>query len=125
MGSSEAYLRSLKPPIRDIAAALRAMILASVSQLEETIKYGSPHYGLPGTAGTVVYIADASRHVNLGFYDGALLKDRKGLLEGTGKRLRHVKVHTLEEARNPALAALVREAVRFRRETGPPPKGWR
>ena len=90
------------------------MILAPAPELEEKIKYSAPHYDLRGTAGTVVYIADASRHVNLMFYDGVELNDPEELLEGTGKRLRHVKVRSPVDARNPALKALVQEAVRFR-----------
>lgn len=31
-------------------------------------------------------------HVNVGFFHGAFLPDPVGLLEGTGKRMRHVKV---------------------------------
>ena len=30
-------------------------------------------------------------HVNVGFFHGAFLSDPAGLLEGTGKRMRHVK----------------------------------
>ncbi|HEV8594181.1 MAG TPA: DUF1801 domain-containing protein, partial [Thermoplasmata archaeon] len=91
-------------------------------ELEERIKYRAPHYDVRGTAATVVYIADASRHVNLGFYDGAKLSDRGRLLEGTGKSLRHVKIHSVSEARHPALRALIKDAVRMRRSTGAPRK---
>ena len=31
-------------------------------------------------------------HVNVGFFHGAFLPDTAGLLEGTGKRMRHVKL---------------------------------
>jgi hypothetical protein len=46
--------------------------------------------------------------VNLQLADGALLPNPDGLIEGTGKKIRHIKVHTAERARsNP-----VRDAVR-------------
>ena len=46
--------------------------------------------------------------VNLQLADGALLANPDGLIEGTGKRIRHIKVSSAERARsNP-----VREAVR-------------
>ncbi|HEV8594914.1 MAG TPA: DUF1801 domain-containing protein, partial [Thermoplasmata archaeon] len=54
-----AYLRSLPPPIREIAAALRDLVRSAAPELEEKIKYRAPHYDVRGTAGTVVYIADA------------------------------------------------------------------
>lgn len=119
---ADAYVEALEPPVREIAEALRTLVRATAPKLEERIKYSFPHYDLNGT---VVYIMATRDHVDLGFYDGVDLKDPKKMLEGTGKRLRHVKVYAPENARSPALAALVREAVRFREATGAPPKGWR
>jgi hypothetical protein len=57
------------------------------------------------------YIALHSKHVNLGFYRGAALKDRAGLLEGSGRKLRHVKIRDAALVRDPAIAALLREAI--------------
>lgn len=38
------------------------------------------------------YVDAFSAHVNVGFFRGAELDDPSGLLQGTGKRMRHVKV---------------------------------
>lgn len=103
-----AFLATVKPPQREIVKALRQMILETAPELTETVKWGMPAYTLRGN---VVYIAPYSAHVNLGFYRGAELADSKGLLEGTGKGSRHVKVHSPEEARSNALKNLVRKAV--------------
>ena len=46
-------------------------------------------------------------YVNFGFFFGAGLPDSEKLLIGEGKRLRHVKVWGVEEAKNPALAKLI------------------
>ena len=43
------------------------------------------------------YVMPHAAHANLGFYQGALLDDPAGLLEGTGKRMRHVKLQTVED----------------------------
>jgi len=51
------------------------------------------------------YVNAFSAHVNVGFFYGAALDDRADLLEGTGKRMRHVKLkpgdvldaHSLDE----------------------------
>jgi hypothetical protein len=57
----------------------------------------------------ICYIAPQSKgYVNFGFFFGAGLPDPKQLLEGEGKRIRHVKIWNVEEARNPALAKLIR-----------------
>jgi hypothetical protein len=38
------------------------------------------------------YVNTFKSHVNVGFFRGAMLKDPAGLLEGSGKRMRHVKL---------------------------------
>ena len=38
------------------------------------------------------YVNSFNSHVNVGFFYGALLGDPAGLLEGSGKRMRHVKL---------------------------------
>jgi len=38
------------------------------------------------------YVNAFKSHVNVGFFYGALLEDPAGLLEGSGKRMRHVKI---------------------------------
>jgi len=38
------------------------------------------------------YVNVFKDHVNVGFFNGVALKDPAGLLEGTGKRMRHVKL---------------------------------
>ena len=53
------------------------------------------------------YVAAFKDHVNVGFFFGALLKDPARLLEGTGKRGRHVKLRPGCEMDSAALAELV------------------
>ncbi len=38
------------------------------------------------------YVNSFKSHVNVGFFYGSLLEDSAGLLEGSGKRMRHVKL---------------------------------
>ncbi|MGO9934920.1 MAG: DUF1801 domain-containing protein [Steroidobacteraceae bacterium] len=38
------------------------------------------------------YVNSFKTHVNVGFFFGAALEDPAGLLEGSGKRMRHVKL---------------------------------
>jgi hypothetical protein len=53
------------------------------------------------------YVNAFRDHVNVGFFFGALLKDPGRLLEGTGKRGRHVKLRPGREVDATALAELV------------------
>jgi hypothetical protein len=56
------------------------------------------------------YVNVFTHHVNVGFFFGATLRDPAGLLEGTGKRGRHVKLRPDRQVDTAALAALVDEA---------------
>ena len=49
--------------------------------------------------------------VNLQLADGAELANADGLIEGTGKRIRHVKVRSEEAAADPRILAIVREQL--------------
>ena len=53
------------------------------------------------------YVAAYKDHVNVGFLFGALLPDPGGLLEGTGKRGRHVKLRPGREVNSTALDQLI------------------
>jgi hypothetical protein len=62
------------------------------------------------------YVDAFTAHVNVGFFLGAWLDDPAGLLEGTGKRMRHVKLRPGQEPDGAALAALIETAYRDMRE---------
>ena len=118
----DTFFASTPDAWKPVVAELRKLVRKHAPGLAEVMKYGMPQY--TKEKHTIVYIMPAADHVNLGFYDGVELDDPKKLLEGTGKRLRHVKLSTLREARSPALRKLVEEAVRVREKIGRPPKGW-
>lgn len=50
-------------------------------------------------------------HVNAGFYNGAELADPAGLLEGSGKAMRHVKLWPFRDLDDDALRALIGAAA--------------
>ncbi len=52
--------------------------------------------------------------VNVQFADGAALEDPGGIIEGTGRRVRHVKIRSVADAERPALRALIEQQVRLR-----------
>jgi hypothetical protein len=62
------------------------------------------------------YVNAFQAHANVGFFRGAALADPAGLLEGTGKRMRHVKLRPGKELDDKALSALIAEAYRDVRE---------
>jgi hypothetical protein len=56
------------------------------------------------------YVNAFRDHVNVGFFRGAELTDPAGLLEGTGKRMRHVKLSLGSEVDAAALTKLIKNA---------------
>ena len=56
------------------------------------------------------YVNVFTSHVNVGFFHGAALQDPAGLLIGTGKRMRHVKLKPGLEIDPSALRALIAAA---------------
>ena len=56
------------------------------------------------------YVNVFAAHVNVGFFRGAEIADPKGLLEGTGKRMRHVKLSPDRDTDVAALTKLIETA---------------
>ena len=56
------------------------------------------------------YVDAFTAHVNVGFFDGAELADPTGLLEGTGKFMRHVKLKPGQNIDSRALTSLIESA---------------
>ncbi|MGE0687460.1 MAG: DUF1801 domain-containing protein [Dehalococcoidia bacterium] len=56
------------------------------------------------------YVNAFKAHVNVGFFWGAALADPAGLLEGSGKRMRHVKLRPGGAIDSAALADLIEAA---------------
>lgn len=56
------------------------------------------------------YVNAFTSHVNVGFFLGARLDDPAGLLEGTGKFMRHVKLLPMQTIDGPALRNLIHVA---------------
>ncbi|MDX3884001.1 MAG: DUF1801 domain-containing protein [Sphingomonas sp.] len=58
------------------------------------------------------YVDAFTAPVNAGFFHGAALEDPAGLLEGTGKRMRHIKLRRGQPVDDVALGALLAAAYR-------------
>ena len=56
------------------------------------------------------YVDVHKLHVNVGFFNGAELNDPDGLLEGTGKYMRHVKIDPGKVINEDALTKLINTA---------------
>ena len=70
--------------------------------------------------GPVAYIKPASAHVTFGFWRGGELDDPEGMLEGSGDRMKHIKLRGPHDARHPAVRGFVRHAASLNRAKGDP-----
>lgn len=104
----QSYVGAIEPGKRALVEALRKFVGREAPQLVEQIKWGN----LCWTGkGNVAWIIVYKEHVDFGFFGGARLKDPRGLLEGTGKGLRHIKVREAKDIRPKEFAALLKQAV--------------
>ncbi|TGK30995.1 DUF1801 domain-containing protein [Leptospira gomenensis] len=65
------------------------------------------------------YVNVFTAHVNVGFFNGSLLHDPAKLLQGTGKRMRHVKLRPGVEVNEKALTELILSAYRDAQKRNP------
>ncbi len=112
--STEQFLAGLPPDVTDLAHRARSLVFELMPDAVEQVKAGwkAIWYGRgAGRDEQLLVIQPKQSWVNLAFADGAQLPDPTGLLEGTGKRIRHVKLRRPEDVENPALRALVAAQV--------------
>jgi len=118
-GTFAELLAETAEPLRPVATRLRQIVLEVHPEAVEVVRLGdrAATYGLGPRKMSegYCYVLPYQRWVNLGLYQGAVLPDPEGLLEGTGARLRHVKVRSLEDANVPAVRALVDAGLAERR----------
>ncbi len=99
-----------RPPagLRDIAHRWFDQMRTAGPDVHELLHDGHPTACVANVA--LGYVNAFTTHVNVGFYFGSVLPDPTGLLEGTGRFMRHVKVVPGRFTGDQALQALVRAA---------------
>ena len=120
-GTFDDLLQITEEAVRPIAIALRETVFKVDQNACEVVRLGDraatygvgPRKMLDGYA----YILPYKRWVNLGFYQGIDLADPKELLEGTGAKMRHVKIRSIDGAKRSEVRALIKVALTRRRET--------
>jgi hypothetical protein len=101
----EAWLASRAPELRAIARQWFERMRMRGDDVREVMHDGCPTACVEDAA--FGYVGVFRAHVDVGFFRGAELEDPKKLLEGTGKRMRHVKVRPGDPLDSAALEALI------------------
>jgi len=103
-----------KSNLEAVVRELRTLVKKSVPAFKESVNpWGVPTFE---SNGPICYHMTGKNHVTFGFLRGTSLNDPEGLLEGTGKNLRHVKLRTVEDLRRRALKQLIAAAARLNRD---------
>jgi hypothetical protein len=110
------YVKDENPELRKIVRGLKNLVKGAVPGTRETVNaWGIPTFEANDP---FCFYMVGKNHVTCGFHYGTSLEDPEGLLEGTGKNIRHVKFRSLEELEQKGLKQLVQDAARLK---GKPP----
>jgi hypothetical protein len=107
--SFDDYLADQTPRNQAIIRVLRRFVKRVEPGLSEAVKWGNGCW--VGTEGPVAYVYSDTEYVQFGFFRGSSLTDPKGLLEGKGEYVRHIKVRKPSALDRPAMTALLAQAA--------------
>ena len=118
-GSFDDLLEITEESQRQTATHLRELILSMHPEAVEVVRLGdraaSFGFGPKKMSEAYAYVLPYKSWVNLGFYFGAALPDPDNLMEGTGKKLRHIKMRSPQDADRPGVKKLIEAAMAERR----------
>jgi hypothetical protein len=98
----------LTDPLRSMARPWFERMRGCGDDVRELLHDGCP-VACVGDA-PFAYVNAFKAHANVGFFHGAMLADPSGLLEGAGRRMRHVKLRPGKELDEEALGSLIAAA---------------
>lgn len=109
------FLKRFDPAIRELALEARELVLRVLAPSNESILdvyVLAMNYGFSERRkDQVVYIGVYAKHINLGFYWGAQMVDPDGMLEGSGKQLRHIRIRSIADLGTPIIGDYLRRAA--------------
>lgn len=114
----ELLLNNYDDNIRELATAARTLIAKLIPKAGEKIYFGwrVARFSLDDTmAGQFIAIGPHKKHVNLYFMNGTELDDPKGLLDGDGKKMRHVSITEAKQLKSAALKALIKASAELQK----------
>lgn len=110
----ENWLSSFSPTVAELAERARQQVLSVYPCAHEVHEPGWGGYWIfkqaPESGNSVCWLTCHSQHTSLGFSDGANLTDPAKILQGSGKRQRHLKFRRPGDVEHPQVRALLAEA---------------
>jgi hypothetical protein len=87
------YIEEAAGPQAEAMRRLRQLIHATVPGIQEEFKWGRPVFRAKKD---LAYFKTTRAYLTLGFFHTQQLDDPDGLLEGTGKDMRHIKIRNAD-----------------------------
>lgn len=115
----DAYIAQLETWQAEIVSKVRTVILEAAPEADESIKWAQPVYEINGP---FAYIKAFKNSVNFGFWRGVDINDPHGLLQGTGEKMRHIRLTSLEDINGEAFTDFIHQAVKLNLTKGDPTK---
>ena len=97
------YIEKQQPPQQEILKKVRGLILETIPDCDEKTAWG-----VVALAGGKFYIAALKNKVHVGFAINGLSKEEISLFEGSGKTMRHIKIHSLSDIDEKKLVKLIK-----------------
>ena len=113
------YIEGLDQWQAEIVAEVRRIILEAEPAAEERVRWDQPVYE---TNGPFAYIKAYTKAVHFGFWRGIEILDPKGLLQGSGEKMRHVKLASLDDVDPEAFPDYIQQAIKLNLKKGDPTK---
>lgn len=104
----EAWFADANHPLRQMTRPWFERMRSCGGDVRELVHDGCPVVCVGEAA--FAYVNAFTAHASVGFFQGASLADPAGLLEGSGRRMRHVKLRLGKKVNAGALEALIAAA---------------
>jgi len=98
----EEYIDKQPSPQKEIILKVRDIFIKTLSNSNEQFAWGVMVY-----AGGKFYIAAMKNRVHIGFAITGLKKEEIDMFEGSGKTMRHIKIHSMEDVKEERLVKLI------------------
>ena len=99
----EVYINKQKSAQKEMLVRLRQIFIKVLPGCDERIAWGVIVFGK-----SKFYLAAIKDRVHVGFSIVGLSSDEVSLFEGSGKTMRHIKIHSLEDIDEKRLVDLIR-----------------
>lgn len=102
-------MQSVSPNQFEIMLSIRELFFDANKETVEDIKYGGLVFNVSNSLVGGIYAY--KKHISIEFSHGVEFTDPDTLLEGAGKRRRHLKIVTLDDITQKNSAYFIRQAV--------------